>query len=69
MSNTITIETRLAVLEQTVSNLQAQVNQNPNTDNWLQTMSSSISDETALLEALEYGRIFRESDKPIQDNH
>lgn len=63
MSNTITIESRLAILEQTVSILQAKLNQQPNTENWLQTLSNSISDETTFLEALEYGRSFRQSDK------
>ena len=45
-----------------VCDLQAQVNKKENTENWPQNLVSSISDESAFLEALEYGRDFRQSD-------
>ncbi|HBE47848.1 MAG TPA: transferase hexapeptide repeat containing protein, partial [Cyanobacteria bacterium UBA11369] len=32
--------------------------------NWLDKLIGSISDESAFLEALEYGRAFRQADKP-----
>ena len=35
--------------------------------NWLYKLIGSISDDSAFLEALEYGRTFRQSDKPIDD--
>jgi hypothetical protein len=37
----------------------------PSSDNWLDRLIGSISDNSAFLEALEYGRTFRQSDKPI----
>lgn len=58
------IEQRLATLEQEVANLKKQ----SNSTNWIEKMAGSISDEEAFLEALEYGREFRDSDKPIDEN-
>jgi hypothetical protein len=67
MLDQINLETRLTNLEKMVGDLQAQVNKKENTENWLQNLVSSISDESAFLEALEYGRAFRESDRPLED--
>jgi hypothetical protein len=65
MLDQINIETRLTNLEKMVCDLQEQVNKKENTENWLQNLVGSISDESAFLEALEYGRAFRESDRPL----
>jgi len=62
MLDQINLETRLTTLEKMVCDLQAQVNKKENTENWPQNLVSSISDESAFLEALEYGRDFRQSD-------
>lgn len=65
MVDQINLETRLTNLEKMVCDLQAQVNKKENTENWLQNLVGSISDESAFLEALEYGRVFRQSDRPL----
>lgn len=65
------IEDRLSVLEHTVSNLRRKIEFNNNaSSNWLDDLIGSISDESAFLEALEYGRAFRrtgEIDGQISD--
>ena len=67
MLDQINIETRLTNLEKMVCDLQEQVNKKENTENWLQNLVGSISDESAFLEALEYGRSFRELDCSLED--
>lgn len=62
--NDLTIEQRLATLEQTVAELKRQINDAPASNNWLEKVIGSISDESAFLEALEYGRSLRQTDKP-----
>lgn len=62
--NNLTIEQRLATLEQTVAELKLQINDASNSSNWLQKVIGSISDESAFIEALEYGRSLRQADKP-----
>jgi hypothetical protein len=65
MVDTATLERRLITLEQVVFDLQHKFDSKPNSDNWLERLIGSISDDSAFLEALEYGREFRQSDKPI----
>jgi hypothetical protein len=67
MLDTATIEQRLTTLEQVVFELQHKFDSKPSSDNWLEKLIGSISDDAAFLEALEYGRAFRQSDKPIDD--
>jgi hypothetical protein len=67
MLDTATLEQRLSNLEQVVFDLQHRFDNNPSSDNWLDRLIGSISDDSAFLEALEYGRAFRQSDKPIDD--
>jgi hypothetical protein len=62
MLNETIVEQRLITLEQAVSDLQKQVARPPG--NWLTQLIGSISDEAAFLEALEYGRAFRQADQP-----
>jgi hypothetical protein len=57
------LENRLSSLEKAVSALQSQAKEK-SSENWLEKLIGSISDEEAFLEALEYGRAFRQSDKP-----
>ncbi|MEO0770360.1 MAG: transferase hexapeptide repeat containing protein [Cyanobacteria bacterium J06649_4] len=61
MSNETTIEDRLNLLEQTVSNLQKKIESSYISPNWLDNLIGSISDESAFLRSLEYGRAFRQS--------
>ena len=63
MLDETTIERRLVTLEQAVSDLQLKVQSKPS-ENWLEMLIGSVSDEAAFLEALEYGRAFRQADKP-----
>jgi hypothetical protein len=68
MLDNTTLEQRLVNLEKTVSELQRKVDRKSVSENWLQNLIGSVSDETAFLEALEYGRNFRQADKPIDEN-
>jgi hypothetical protein len=67
MLDTATLEKRLITLEQVVFELQYKFESKPSPENWLDKLIGSISDDAAFLEALEYGRAFRQSDKPIDD--
>jgi hypothetical protein len=67
MLDTATLEQRLINLEQVVFDLQHKFESQPSSDNWLDSLIDSISDDSAFLEALEYGRAFRQSDKPLDD--
>jgi hypothetical protein len=64
MLDEATLERRLATLEQEVSDLKRKTD-----SNWLDKLIGSISDEAAFLEALEYGRSFREADKPVDESN
>jgi hypothetical protein len=68
MLDETTFERRLITLEQAVSDLQRKVDSKPTSENWLQKLIGSISDEVAFLEALEYGRAFRQADKSISES-
>jgi hypothetical protein len=69
MLNEAILEKRLVTLEQTVSDLQRKLESKPATENWLDKLIGSVSDEAAFLEALEYGRTFRQADKlPDESN-
>lgn len=64
MLNDQTIEQRLTYLEQAVADLKDQMAAARVGGNWLEKVTGSISDEAAFLEALEYGRAFRNADRP-----
>ncbi len=59
------LEQRLMTLETSVAALQDKLETRSNSDNWLEKLIGSISDEQAFSEALEYGRIFRQADRLI----
>jgi hypothetical protein len=61
------LERRLVTLEKSVSDLQQKFESKPISENWLEKLIGSISDEVAFLEALEYGRDFRQADKPTDE--
>lgn len=61
------LERRLLTLEQAVVNLQRKVEDKPSED-WLEKLIGSVSDEAAFLDALEYGSAFRQADCPTGDN-
>ncbi|MBW4671009.1 MAG: transferase hexapeptide repeat containing protein [Cyanomargarita calcarea GSE-NOS-MK-12-04C] len=62
------LERRLAIIEQEVSELKRKADSKSTSSNWMDNLIGSISDESAFLEALEYGRSFREADRPIDDD-
>lgn len=62
------LEQRLITLEQAVANLQQRFTVVETSGNWLEKVTGSISDEAAFLEALEYGRTFRQADRPLEEN-
>ena len=66
MLDEATIEHRLASLEQEVAQLKRKSDNISN--NWQGKLIGSISDEPAFLQALEYGRSFRQADKPVDDS-
>ncbi len=68
MLDEIVLERRLVTLEQTVCDLQKKVGGKSIGEDWLEKLTGSISDEAVFLEALEYGRTFRQSDQPIDTN-
>jgi hypothetical protein len=73
MFSKIKVEYRLAVLEEEVTDLKQEIvdlkqkNIDRPTANWMDKLVGSISDEAAFLEALDYGRSVRQSDRPLDD--
>ena len=53
MLDTATLEQRLITLEQVVFDLQHKFESKPSSDNWLDKLIGSISDDSAFLEALD----------------
>ena len=68
MLNGTTIEQRLATLEEEVANLKQKDTNKSTSTNWMDKLIGSISDESAFLEALDYGRSFRQADKPLDES-
>ncbi len=64
MLDETTLEQRLAILEHTVADLKCRIDSIPASSNWLERVIGSISDEAAFLEALEYGKLLRYTDRP-----
>ena len=69
MLDETTLGQRLMTLEQAVSELQRKVDSQPVSASWLQQLIGSVSDEDAFLQALEYGRVFRQTDSPISESN
>jgi hypothetical protein len=59
------LEQRLIMIEKAISHLQNQINEPTQLQNWVEKITGSISDEEAFLEALEYGRIWRETEQIV----
>jgi hypothetical protein len=69
MTNPSTLEERVTMLERTIADLQRRLASEAPPENWLEKVAGSITDEEAFLEALEYGRAFRQSDRPTDPNN
>jgi hypothetical protein len=67
MSKEPTVEDRLAILERTMAELQKQLAELKAPVNWLDQVRGSCTDDEAFLEALEYGRQYRQADRPPDD--
>jgi predicted transcriptional regulator len=67
MLDETTLEQRLVTLERAVAELQNKSQSKSTSENWLEKLSGSISDEAAFLAALEYGRAFRQVDRPVDE--
>jgi hypothetical protein len=67
MLDEATLEQRLVTLEREVAELKRKAKFSSNSGNWLDKLIGSISDEAAFIEALEYGRAFRQADKPVDE--
>ena len=74
MFSKIKVEYRLAILEEEVTDLKQEIvdlkqknTERPTANNWMDRLVGSISDEAAFLEALDYGRSVRQSDRPLDD--
>jgi hypothetical protein len=67
MSTEPTLEQRVTALEKAVADLQRQLAAKPQPDHWLNQIIGSFKDEPAFDEVLEYGRAFREADRPPED--
>lgn len=67
MSTESTIEQRLAALEAAVKEIQNRLPVQTPAPNWLEKVIGSMKDEPAFLEVLEYGRAFRQADRPNED--
>jgi hypothetical protein len=68
MITDIVVETRLTALEHAVAEIRKQISDVRHSNDWLGKVTGSISDEKAFLEALEYGRAYRNADRPADDN-
>ena len=58
MTESAILERRLEVVEHAFADLQGRLGEPPRLGNWLEKVAGSISDESAFLEALEFGRSF-----------
>jgi hypothetical protein len=67
MSTEATIEQRLSAVEAAVADLQRRLPSSPAAKGWLQQVIGSFRDEPAFEEVLAYGRAFRESHRPAED--
>ena len=63
-----TLEQRMAVLEQTVRELQDAINTRKAVPDWLDRVIGSMKDEPAFDEVLAFGRAIRQADQPAEDH-
>lgn len=67
MLNETNLEQRLTDIEEAIADLKTKINERPLSNNWLEKITGSISDESAFLEALEYGEKWRKSEQFTDD--
>ncbi len=59
-----TIEARLRTLETTVAQIQRQLSVVPTSANWVDQVVGPVPDDEAFRKVLEYGRAWRNADRP-----
>lgn len=62
-----TLEQRLTAIEHTLADLKRRVYGEQASNNWLEKVIGSVSDEPTFLEALEYGKSLRYADRPKEE--
>jgi hypothetical protein len=67
MAAEMTLEERVAALEEAVAALQQRLAGGPVAPDWLDKVVGSVTDDEVFAEILEYGRAFREADRPPDD--
>ncbi|CAD5917786.1 hypothetical protein PCC9214_00457 [Planktothrix tepida] len=65
MLDETTLEQRLVTLERAVADLQGKSQSQSTSENWLEKLIGSVSDQAAFIKSLEYGRAFRQADQPV----
>jgi hypothetical protein len=68
MTQETLIEQRLAAIERTLEEIKQRLDIVQRKPNWTDRVQGIISDREAFEEALEYGRQFRQSDRPADDD-
>jgi hypothetical protein len=68
MSKEEEFERRLAAVEQAVAELQRRLAKVPDPGDWLHKVIGSISDVEGFEEVLKYGREYRYSDRPADED-
>ncbi|MBD2483085.1 transferase hexapeptide repeat containing protein [Planktothrix sp. FACHB-1365] len=69
MLDETTLEQRLVTLERAVADLQGKSQSQSTSENWLEKLIGSVSEQAAFIKSLEYGRAFRQADQPfVQGN-
>jgi hypothetical protein len=69
MSKEEEFERRLAAVEQAVAALQRRLANVPDPQDWLYKVAGSITDVEGFEQVLKYGREFRESDRPPDEDN
>ncbi len=61
-------ERRLAAVEQAIAEIQRRLAKMPDPDNWLERVIGSVTDVEGFEEVLKYGREYRYSDRPPDED-
>lgn len=67
MSADHALEQRLAAVEAELEQLKRLVHARVPAPNWVEQLAGSMKDEPAFQEVIEYGRAFRQADRPPED--
>lgn len=68
MADKAALENRVEELERIVADLREKSEEKTSSKGWMKKLIGSVSNESAFLEALEYGRAYRQADKPVEES-